>query len=61
VLREGSDKPIDFAVVRDEFPLQRRLSLHDQARNRLHAYLRFNETTEHEVGQALEEMGDLKV
>src|SRR5207237_853262 len=61
ILREGTDKPLEFNVVRDEIP---RYSV-DQ-----HLLIRpgigymhisgFQETTEHEVAQALEEMGDIK-
>jgi carboxyl-terminal processing protease len=61
VLREGSDKPIEFAVVRDEIP-RYSVDLHFLIRPGV-GYMHvsgFNETTEHEVGQALDEMGDLK-
>src|SRR6516165_10081782 len=61
VLREGSDKPIDFAVVRDEIP-RYSVDVHFMLRPSV-GYMHisgFNETTEHEVGQALDEMGDLK-
>ena len=61
VLREGSDKPIDFAVVRDEIP-RYSVDVHFMLRPGI-GYMHisgFNETTEHEVGQALDEMGDLK-
>src|SRR5579862_7174258 len=61
VLREGSDKPIDFAVVRDEIP-RYSVDLHFMIRPGI-GYMHisgFNETTEHEVGQALDEMGDIK-
>jgi carboxyl-terminal processing protease len=61
VLREGVDKPIEFAVVRDEIP-RYSVDLHFIIRPGI-GYMHvsgFNETTEHEVGQALDEMGDLK-
>jgi carboxyl-terminal processing protease len=61
VLREGSDKPIDFAVVRDEIP-RYSVDLHFMVRPGI-GYMHvsgFNETTEHEVAQALDQMGDLK-
>ena len=61
VLREGVDKPIEFAVVRDEIP-RYSVDLHFLIRPGI-GYMHvsgFNETTEHEVGQALDEMGDLK-
>src|SRR5437867_5335248 len=61
IQREGAEKPLEFAVVRDEI---RRYSvdLHFLARSGI-GYMhvaQFNETTEHEVAQALDEMGDLK-
>ena len=41
ILREGVDKPLEFAVVRDEIPRYSvDLALPDQARHRLHARLR---------------------
>jgi carboxyl-terminal processing protease len=61
VLREGSDKPLDFNVVRDEIP-RYSVDLHFMIRPGI-GYMHvsgFQETTEHEVAQALEEMGDLK-
>src|SRR4051812_10906137 len=61
MLREGSDKPLDFAVVRDEIP-RYSVDLHFMIRPGV-GYMHvsgFNETTEHEVGAALDEMGDLK-
>src|SRR5438034_6849804 len=61
IQREGSDKPLEFAVVRDEIP-RYSVDLHFQIRPGI-GYMhvaQFNETTEHEVGQALDEMGDLK-
>src|SRR6185369_5935078 len=61
VLREGSDKPLDFNVVRDEIP-RYSVDLHFLIRPGI-GYMHisgFQETTEHEVAQALDEMGDLK-
>src|SRR5580765_635089 len=61
VLREGADKPIEFAVVRDEIP-RYSVDLHFMVRPGI-GYMHvsgFNETTEHEVAAALDEMGDLK-
>src|SRR5437764_4248469 len=61
VLREGNDKPIDFAVIRDEIP-RYSVDLHFLIRPGI-GYMHvsgFNETTEHEVSQALDQMGDVK-
>ncbi len=61
ILREGADKPIDFAVVRDEIP-RYSVDLHFIIRPGI-GYMHvsgFNETTEKEVSDALDEMGDLK-
>src|SRR5256886_6828871 len=61
ILREGSDKPLEFNVVRDEIP-RYSVDLHFLIRPGV-GYVHvsgFQETTEHEVAQALEEMGDLK-
>jgi carboxyl-terminal processing protease len=61
VLREGNDKPLDFNVVRDEIP-RYSVDLHFLIRPGI-GYMHvsgFQETTEHEVSSALEEMGDLK-
>src|SRR5437868_10841015 len=61
VLREGADKPIEFAVVRDEIP-RYSVDLHFEIRPGI-GYMHvsgFNETTEHEVADALDQMGDLK-
>src|SRR5713101_1402375 len=61
ILREGADKPLDFNVVRDEIP-RYSVDLHFLIRPGV-GYMHvsgFQETTEHEVAQALEEMGDLK-
>src|SRR3989442_2635450 len=61
ILREGADKPLDFTVVRDEIP-RYSVDMHFLVRPGI-GYMhvaQFNETTEHEVAQALDEMGDLK-
>jgi carboxyl-terminal processing protease len=61
VLREGAEKPIEFAVVRDEIP-RYSVDLHFMIRPGI-GYMHvsgFNETTEHEVAAALDEMGDIK-
>jgi carboxyl-terminal processing protease len=61
ILREGSDKPLEFAVVRDEIP-RYSVDLHFLIRPGI-GYMHvtgFNETTEHEVADALDQMGDLK-
>jgi carboxyl-terminal processing protease len=61
ILREGTDKPLEFSVVRDEIP-RYSVDLHFLIRPGI-GYMHvsgFQETTEHEVAQALEEMGDLK-
>src|SRR5437762_8583563 len=61
VLREGADHPLEFAVIRDEIP-RYSVDLHFMIKPGV-GYLHvsgFQETTEHEVAQALEEMGDVK-
>src|SRR5438128_1290040 len=61
VLREGSEKPIEFAVVRDEIP-RYSVDLHFLIRPGI-GYMHvsgFNETTEKEVQEALDQFGDLK-
>jgi carboxyl-terminal processing protease len=60
MLREGSDKPLDFTVVRDEIP-RYSVDVHFLIRPGI-GYVHvsgFQETTEHELRQALDEMGDL--
>ena len=60
VLREGSDKPVEFAVVRDEIP-RYSVDLHFMIRPGI-GYLHisgFQETTDQEVSKALDAMGDL--
>jgi carboxyl-terminal processing protease len=61
MLREGAEKPLDFAVVRDEIP-RYSVDLHFLIKPGI-GYMHisgFNETTEKEVSDALDEMGDLK-
>ncbi len=61
MLREGSDKALDFALIRDEIP-RFSVDLHFMLRPGI-GYMHvssFSETTEHEVGEALDQMGDLK-
>jgi len=61
VLREGSDHPIEFAIVRDEIP-RYSVDLHFMIKPGI-GYMHvsgFQETTEHEVSEALDQMGDLK-
>ncbi|HLK34195.1 MAG TPA: S41 family peptidase [Terriglobales bacterium] len=61
VLREGSDKPLEFSIVRDEIP-RYSVDLHFLIRPGV-GYMHisgFQETTDHEVREALDEMGDLK-
>jgi carboxyl-terminal processing protease len=61
ILREGADKPLEFSVVRDEIP-RYSVDLHFMIEPGI-GYMHvsgFNETTEHEVGDALDQMGDLK-
>jgi carboxyl-terminal processing protease len=64
MLREGSDKPLDFNVVRDEIP-RYSVDVHFMIRPGI-GYIHvsgFQETTEHEVAQALDQLqaqGELK-
>jgi carboxyl-terminal processing protease len=61
VLREGSDKPLEFTVVRDEIP-RHSVDLHFMIRPGV-GYLHisgFQETTDQEINQALDQMGELK-
>jgi carboxyl-terminal processing protease len=61
MLREGADHPLEFSVIRDEIP-RYSVDLHFMIKPGI-GYMHvsgFQETTEHEVAQALEEMGDLK-
>ncbi|MBI3645078.1 MAG: S41 family peptidase [Acidobacteriales bacterium] len=61
MLREGADHPLEFSVVRDEIP-RYSVDLHFMIKPGI-GYMHvsgFQETTEHEVAQALEEMGDVK-
>src|SRR5438045_2572868 len=61
ILREGADKPLEFNVVRAEIP-RFSVDLKFEIRPGI-GYMHvsgFNETTEHEVEQALEKFGELK-
>jgi len=61
ILREGAEKPLEFSVVRDEIP-RYSVDLHFIIQPGI-GYMHvsgFNETTEHEVAEALDQMGDLK-
>ena len=61
ILREGSEKPLDFTVIRDEIP-RASVDLRFVIRPGV-GYMHvssFNETTEHEVADALENFGELK-
>ncbi len=61
MLREGNPKPLEFTVVRDEIP-RYSVDLHFLIRPGV-GYIHvasFQETTEREVQQALDEFGDLK-
>jgi carboxyl-terminal processing protease len=60
MLREGSDKPLDFTVVRDEIP-RYSVDVHFVIRPGI-GYIHvsgFQETTEKEVRDALDELGDI--
>ena len=61
IAREGVDKPMEFTLVRDEIP-RYSVDVHFLIRPGI-GYMHvtgFNETTEDEVAQALDEFGDLK-
>jgi carboxyl-terminal processing protease len=61
MLREGAEKPMEFSIVRDEIP-RYSVDVHFLIRPGI-GYMHisgFQETTEQEVSQALDEMGDLK-
>ncbi len=61
MLREGSDHPLEFNVIRDEIP-RYSVDLHFMIKPGV-GYMHvsgFQETTDHEVAEALEQMGDLK-
>src|SRR5437868_8567456 len=61
ILREGSDKPLEFNVVRDEIP-RHSVDAHFEIRPGI-GYMHINgfqETTGEEVSQALDEFGDMK-
>jgi len=60
MLREGSDKPLDFTVIRDEIP-RYSVDVHFMIRPGI-GYIHvsgFQETTEKEVRDALDEFGDI--
>ena len=60
VLREGTDKPLDFTVIRDEIP-RYSVDVHFLIRQGI-GYIHisgFQETTEKEVRDALDEFGDI--
>src|SRR6478672_4841643 len=61
IVREGAPKPMDFVVTRDEIP-RYSVDVHFLVKPGI-GYLhitQFQETTEHEVEAALEQMGDIK-
>jgi len=61
ILREGVEKPMDFSLVRDEIP-RNSVDLAFLIKPGI-GYLHitgFQETTEHEVAEALDKFGDLK-
>ncbi|HEX6504650.1 MAG TPA: S41 family peptidase [Terriglobales bacterium] len=61
VLREGSEKPLEFNIIRDEIP-RNSVDLAFLIRPGI-GYIHvtgFQETTEHEVADALDKFGDLK-
>jgi carboxyl-terminal processing protease len=61
ILREGTEKPLDFTVMRDEIP-RYSVDLKFMVRPGI-GYIHvngFNENTEHEVQDALDSFGDLK-
>jgi carboxyl-terminal processing protease len=61
ILREGVEKPMEFTLIRDEIP-RYSVDVHFLIRPGV-GYMHvnaFNETTEHEVSDALDQFGDLK-
>jgi carboxyl-terminal processing protease len=61
ISREGVDKPMEFTLIRDEIP-RYSVDVHFLIRPGV-GYMHvtgFNETTEHEVADALDQFGDLK-
>src|SRR5271156_1708761 len=61
IAREGVDKPMEFTLIRDEIP-RYSVDVHFLIRPGV-GYMHvngFNETTEHEVSDALDSFGDLK-
>jgi carboxyl-terminal processing protease len=61
VLREGNEKPMDFSIIRDEIP-RYSVDVHFMIKPGI-GYVHvsgFQETTEQELSQALDELGDIK-
>src|SRR5438876_1806973 len=61
IAREGVEKPMEFTLVRDEIP-RYSVDVHFLLKPGV-GYMHvtgFNETTEHEVAEALDQFGDLK-
>ncbi len=61
IMREGVEKPMEFTLIRDEIP-RYSVDVHFLIRPGI-GYMHvtgFNETTQDEVGHALDEFGDLK-
>ncbi|HET9408676.1 MAG TPA: S41 family peptidase [Candidatus Sulfotelmatobacter sp.] len=61
IMREGVEKPMEFTLMRDEIP-RYSVDLHFMIKPGI-GYMHvngFNETTEHEVAEALDQFGDLK-
>src|SRR2546423_9281233 len=61
ISREGVEKPMEFTLIRDEIP-RYSVDVHFTIKPGI-GYMHvsgFNETTEHEVAEALEQFGDLK-
>jgi carboxyl-terminal processing protease len=61
IAREGVEKPMEFTLIRDEIP-RYSVDVHFLIRPGI-GYMHingFNETTDHEVSEALDQMGDLK-
>lgn len=61
IVRQGAEKPLEFTVVRDEIPRDS-VDLKFEIRPGI-GYMHisgFNETTEHEVEEALDQFGDIK-
>src|SRR5881275_2690814 len=61
IMREGADKALEFSMTRDEIP-RFSVDVHEVVRPGI-GYMHvasFNETTGHEVQEALDQFGDLK-